>query len=224
MNNICTIYVVRHAQSQFNAAENVEEYPNEGPLGSPLSEEGRKQAKELAKKLESINFAAVFSSDLARAKETAEIIALKKKLAHTTKATIRERSIFDYLHTNKKLSKQALVALEEEIRKDLEKLEDKAKLSYKHGEDFESAEEGAIRLLTFIKEIAVGYRGKRVLLVSHGNLMKSLLTYLGWAKYDELPGGTIVNTGYFVLETDGKNFLIKETHGIQKIKGKRRIF
>lgn len=224
MNRICTIYVVRHAQSLFNASENVEEYANEGPFGSPLSDKGKEQAKNLAKKLNSINFAAAFSSDLARAKETAEILSLEKKLAHEIKKTIRERSIFDYLDTNKKLSKQSLAALEAEIRSDLEKLDDKAKLAYKHSKSFESAEEGALRLLTFIKEIAIGYRGKKVLLVSHGNLMKSLLSYLGWAKYDELPGGAIENTGYFVLETDGKNFIVKDTDGINKIAGRKRIY
>src|ERR1700704_837420 len=98
MNKLCRIYVVRHGESLFNASENIEEYPKEGPYGSPLSEKGKDQARVLAKKLNSVNFAAVFSSDLSRAKQTAEILALERKLAHETRKTIRERSIFDYLN------------------------------------------------------------------------------------------------------------------------------
>lgn len=224
MNKLCRIYVVRHGESMFNASENIEEYPNEGPYGSPLSERGKEQAKILAKNLNSINFAAVFSSDLSRAKQTAEILALEKELAHETRETIRERSIFDYLNVKNKLNEKELRKLEEEIRNTLAKLDEKAKLAYKHGPEFESAEEGALRLLEFLKEIAVGYRDKTVLVVCHANIMKSLLTYLGWAKFDELPSGTIENTGYFVLETDGEKFLIRETSGIHKITGKLRNF
>jgi broad specificity phosphatase PhoE len=222
MDKLCKIYIVRHAESFFNASHNIEEYPKEGPLGYPLSEKGREQAKALVKKLNSIKFSAVFSSDLSRAKETAEIIALEKKLVHKMRNTIRERSVFDYLNVNKKLTKKGLLKLEEEIRENLAKLDEKAKMEYKHSSRYESAREGALRLLTLLKEIAVGYRGKTVLVVSHGNIMRSLLTHLGWAKYDELPSSTIENTGFFVLETDGVNFLIKETVGIHKIAGKRR--
>ncbi len=64
------IYLIRHAKPDL---------PHNGKLyyGStdyPLSEEGVKMAKRLADSLRAIEVDAVFSSDLVRAKETAEIV------------------------------------------------------------------------------------------------------------------------------------------------------
>lgn len=64
------IYVVRHGQTDWNKKNVL--------LGStdlPLNETGEKQAIELKNKLEGINFQVIFSSDLKRARKTAQIIS-----------------------------------------------------------------------------------------------------------------------------------------------------
>jgi len=64
----------------------------QGQSDIPLNTEGEKQAVEAAKKhFKKIKFAAIFSSDLVRAKRTAQIIALEKKMAVETSALLRER-------------------------------------------------------------------------------------------------------------------------------------
>ncbi|MBA3723773.1 MAG: histidine phosphatase family protein, partial [Candidatus Levybacteria bacterium] len=82
----------------------------------------------------------------------------------------------------------------------------------------ESALEAIKRFTDFLEEIAIAYKGQKILVVNHGNVIRSFLVKLGFAKYDELPSGSIENTAYFVLETDGKNYVVKETFGIQKNK------
>lgn len=218
------IYVVRHAQSKFNASTNVESYAHDGELGSPLTEKGIEQAKAIAQKLKSKKFAAILSSDMNRTRETAERIAKEEGLEVATDNTIRERSIFDYLKNNNELRNDGLENLNKEMLEALAKLDEKAKMKYKHSERMESAEEGALRLLKYIIAAEEKYRGKTILLVSHGNIMRCLLTQLGWAKFDELPIGSIDNTGYFVLESDGENFEVIETFGIHKQTGKFRPF
>lgn len=219
MNNLTKIYVVRHGQSTFNATENLESYKHDGELDSPLTEKGKEQARNLAKKLKNENFAAVLSSDMNRTRETAEIIAKEEDLEVATDSTIRERSIYDYLNSRNELKEGGLEKLTAEILSDLQDLNDKSKMKYKHSDGMESAEEGALRLLRYIIGAQEKYSGKTILLVSHGNIMRSLLTHLGWAKYDELPTGTLENTGYFVLESDGKNFKVTKTSGIHKRTG-----
>ena len=49
--------------------------------------------------------------------------------------------------------------------------------------------------------------------------MRSFLISLGFAKYNELRGGTIKNSAYFVIKTDGKTFAIVDRHGMTRIRG-----
>lgn len=222
MNNVTTFYIVRHGQSEGNAGfdagikkENVSEF------GTPLTELGRKQAKAAAEKLKKIHFDAVYSSDLLRAQQTAEIIALERKIAVQTTRMIRERNFSSFTQTFSGKSKEEI---REEMRAILSKLDEKAKLAYKHTPDMESAEEAVGRFLTFLREIAVTQPGKTILVVNHGNNIRSLLNHLGYAKFDELPGGSVENTGYIVLESDGIDFFLKETHGVTKQQGAIRTF
>ncbi|MBR1925468.1 MAG: histidine phosphatase family protein [Clostridia bacterium] len=71
------IYFVRHGATSWN--ENVDENGNKNPRYQgrkdlSLNEKGISQAKEVAQKLQGINFDEVFCSPLKRAKETCEII------------------------------------------------------------------------------------------------------------------------------------------------------
>ena len=83
----CTIFLVRHAESLVNAG--LVRPQDVGPDGSPLSDLGREQASALADRLGTIAFAAFYSSDLARARETAEIAS--GGAAVTTSSDLRER-------------------------------------------------------------------------------------------------------------------------------------
>lgn len=218
MNKMTTIYLVRHAQSESNALSG-QKHDFEG-LGTDLTAEGKKQAKKLAKKLKNISFDAIFSSDTLRTKQTAEIIALEKKLAIETTNGIRENSFFKYVHSQGRPAEE----IQKEMLADLAKLDELGKMNYKHTPPVESPYEAATRLLTYLREIAVACLGKTVMVVAHGNLMRSILPLLGYAKYDELPAGAIVNAGYIVLESDGVDFFVKETHGVEKKQGVFRTF
>ena len=215
-NNLTTIYLVRHGESEGNAMVASDHIAGKG---SNLTQKGKEQEDALGKKLAQVHFAAAFSSDLARAEQTAEIITLERDLAVKTTERIREWSLAEYFKTHPGQSRETV---EQDLIQALQTLDDKAKLAYKHTEEFESANESVARLLTFLREIAVAYSGKNVLVVAHGNLMRSMLTHLGWATYDELAKNAIENTGYCVLESDGVDFFIKETVGITKYpEGKR---
>src|SRR5690606_37286848 len=113
---------------------------------------------------------------------------------------------------------------EDEIRKALARLDDKEKLEYKHSHHMESAADAARRLLTFLQEVAISYPGKTILVVAHGNIMRSFLPYVGYVSYDELPKNSIKNTGYIVLESKGTHLSIKETYNVNKQSEAVRLF
>ena len=214
MNKLTKIYVVRHGQSRFNAGMDFED------LNASLTDAGKEQAKNIAEKFKEIDFAAIFASSLARSKETAEIIKNGRDLEVEANGKTDERSIYKYARAIKREDAD----IEEEIMNNLRKLSDSEKMNYKLTSQMESASEAAIRFINFIKGVVKRYPSKTLLIVSHGNMMRSLLTQLGFAKYDELPTGTVKNTGYFVLETDGEDFSVVETHDIEKQKDAIRVW
>lgn len=69
----CTIYLVRHAESEVNAQVSVPMQYGTG--GSPLSQRGRQQAAELANRFRPLSIAQVYASQRLRAQETAQILA-----------------------------------------------------------------------------------------------------------------------------------------------------
>lgn len=203
----CTIYVARHGQTEFNVRDILQ-----GQVDSPLTDDGRLQAKELSTKLTGIHFEAIFSSDLGRAKRTAEIIALDRELAVITKKLLRERSfghldgtaVRDFREQNRELFKKR------------ETLSEQEKRDFKFYETYESDSEIAARMLTALREIAATYIGKNILVVSHGAIIRSMLIHLGFADFDELDSKSVGNASYVKLESDGVDFFIKETIGISK--------
>jgi broad specificity phosphatase PhoE len=98
-------------------------------------------------------------------------------------------------------------------------LADKDWLSHRIVHNAETGEEMNTRFLLFLRELAMGYTGKTILVVSHGDMMRNLLVHLGWGSHIELRGNTIVNTAYIKLETDGVDFFVTETKGITKNEG-----
>lgn len=224
MNNMTVVYVVRHGQSIFNARakrEDIEGITYDGDLGDGLSDLGKSQAKEFSRKMANIKFDAIYSSDLLRTRETAEIINYDKKLPLILTNEIRERSVFDY---HRLIGGNDFIKLSNELKSETRDLTEEKKMNYKHSPTMESAKEGAARLLTYVKKVASENEGKTILVVDHGNLMRCLLNFLGYAKYDELPHNTIDNCGYMVLEINKASVSLRETHGITKAEGVLRDF
>ena len=199
MIKMTTIYLVRHGQTEWNVADKVQ-----GASDSPLTENGIKEIKKLAKVLKKVKFDLAFSSDLLRAKRTAEILALEHKLSVETNALIKER-FFGHLEgkSNDEYRKWA---------KAFTNLTDKERFSAKISEDIESDEEIVTRLIQFLREIAIGNPGKTILTVSHGGIIKAFLIHLGYGTYKDIR--TIKNGGYLKLESDGTDFFIIEAKGI----------
>ncbi len=87
MHGTATLFLARHGETDWNAAGRWQ-----GQTDVPLNERGRAQARALALSLRSAGIAAVASSDLLRARVTAELVAegLGLALGHVDPA-LRER-------------------------------------------------------------------------------------------------------------------------------------
>ncbi len=200
MNNSCTFYIARHGQTDWNEKGLVQ-----GHQDSLLTLLGEQQAKNLAIELYDINFDLAFSSDLLRAKRTAEIVVLEKKLAVATTQALRERGYGKY-------EGQPYDTLR--VYDDFyEALQDEEKFTSKF-EDIESDEMIITRLITFLRETAILHPGKNILVITHGDVMHKFLIKMGFGTHENFPRGAIGNTAFFKLISDGVNFEVTQTSRI----------
>jgi broad specificity phosphatase PhoE len=84
---VTTLLLVRHGETDWNAEGRLQ-----GHTDRPLNDFGRRQAKELADRLADEGADAIYASDLARAKETAEILGERLGLPVVLDADLREKN------------------------------------------------------------------------------------------------------------------------------------
>ena len=204
-NKYCVFYIVRHGETDWNTKKLIQ-----GHTDIELNENGIEQAKKTAEKLKKIEFDEAFSSDLSRAKRTAEIIALEKKIAVKTTELLREKTFGKHEGKNYKMFDKEL----EEHLASFEALTDEGRWKYRY-EDVESDEQVASRFITFIREIAVAYSDKTVLIATHAGVISLFLVHLGLWKYTERFTKKIENAGYLKIKSDGIDFFIEEADGIE---------
>ena len=84
------ILLVRHGETEWNRTRRFQ-----GQTDVPLNEHGRAQARALAQRLSSVEFSHVVSSDLSRARETAQIITEGRGLTLAEDSDWRELALGD---------------------------------------------------------------------------------------------------------------------------------
>lgn len=208
--NLCTLYLVRHGETEWNVKG-----ITQGQTNSSLTENGKQQAKVVADEFKNIKFDAIFSSDLTRTQNTAEIIKLDREIIIQTSKLLRERSFgnFEGRHGDE---------FRESVKEKLlerEKLSEEEGWSFRIADGVETNKELFDRFILQLREIATVYPSKTVLVVSHGGPIRMFLIKLGYVKNKELTGGSFKNGGYVKILSDGVDFFIKDVKGIIKPKG-----
>lgn len=150
------IGLIRHGMTNWNTERRAQ-----GQTDIPLNETGRMQAQALANRLMNEEWDCIFSSDLSRAQETAEIVAGSIGLRVQTDSRLREMYKGETEGTT----------LEERLSRWGDGWE---RLALGIEEDISIINRGT----SFISEIADILRGKRILIVSHGALIELTLKTL----------------------------------------------
>ena len=147
-------WLVRHGQTDWNLANIVQ-----GHSDIPLNATGIAQAEALAEKLAKTSFQSIYSSDLSRALQTAQIIA--NRLALKVMVDPRLREIRQGSWEGQTISELLRLYPDEFRRKNDNPLVPAA-------EGAEPVAEVAARVVGTINELFLQYPGERVLVVSHG--------------------------------------------------------
>ncbi len=164
-----TILMVRHGESEGNIGDKAQ-----GQSDVPLTENGHRQAEAVAQRLAEFNFDAVYSSDLQRAKSTAEaLLLLRPDLALATRSELREAHYGDYEDTPWPDIREN----DPELYRRWVNWDTRSDLRFPNGE---SHGDMWHRVGRFASEILDRHdqEGASILVVAHAGSLQSLLTHL----------------------------------------------
>lgn len=143
-------YILRHGEAISNAKHIASSWPEK--FKNPLTVNGRKQIKEAVKTLKNKGINLIFSSDLLRTRQTAEIIGRTLKIKPKFDKRLREVSFGDI---NGRPAEDLFYLGSEK---------DRLKNGPKKSESYENVLK---RVIDFLKDIDGGYRRKNILIISH---------------------------------------------------------
>ncbi len=189
------VFIVRHGQTEWNIA-NI----RQGHLDSPLTEAGVAQARALARRLLRERFTALYSSDLGRAVQTAQIIAQATGHEVITDPRLRERHLGIF---------QGLVG--DEIR---EKYPEEYKLHRSLGPDYvipggESVQQQVARNLAYLNEIAAKHLGETILVITHGGVLSGLFRHTFSIPFEAPRRFEFTNAGLNVFVYQAGNWFLQ---------------
>lgn len=158
------LFLVRHGATQLTAENRFA-----GAIGVELSEEGREQARHLARRLSSEKLGAIYASPLSRTRETAEILAEPHQMKVELRDGLREISHGHW---------EGLTRTEVEQRFGGEYASWESDPFTFAPTGGESGVEVLARSLPVIREIVTRHEGDHVLVVSHKATLRLLLSSL----------------------------------------------
>jgi broad specificity phosphatase PhoE len=149
---VAELILVRHGETNWNR-----DLRFQGHADPPLNEAGRAQARELARTLETLELDAIYTSDLRRAAETAEIILAGRGIPLQREAGLREIDVGSW--------------------SGLTRAEIEQRFPGETTHDGESREAHQDRVVSTVTAIAARHDGARILIVSHGGSLRALLAH-----------------------------------------------
>ncbi|HYC44317.1 MAG TPA: histidine phosphatase family protein [Burkholderiales bacterium] len=186
--------LIRHGETLWNQQGRMQ-----GQQDSPLTPTGLQQAKQLARRLKAVPFAALYASDLGRAHQTARCIADETGHEVVADERLRERDfgIFEGL-TNSEI---------ETRYPDDYKLFAKRDPHYRM-EGGESAAEFRARVLDAMNAIAARHAGEKIVVVSHGLVLDALYRTATKMALDVPRGFPLLNCSVNTFRYEGGGWLV----------------
>lgn len=184
------IYLTRHGQTLWNLEKRLQ-----GQGDSPLTDKGIKGAKLLGKRLEEIELDVIYTSPIKRALETAKLIKGERNIMLIEEKGLMEINFGDYEgHTEEEMLG---IGKGQEISKifngEMDVVPPKG----------ESLRMVYSRVKDTLDEILSREKGKKILIVTHGTTLKTIVSYFREDNeiYHEIMGQATLTK---VIEKDGK--------------------
>ncbi len=201
-------YIIRHGETEWNKIGRIQ-----GHGDSPLTPAGITQAETKAQKLAQAAFDYVYSSDLGRAIQTAQIIAKPHGKQVIPKTEFREVSFGKFDGLNAKLYADQFHE-QHEVR---HKLSYEDSVHYRLHPSFETIFETAERMRQALLELHQTHTGNTVAVVTHGAVIRNFLIQQLRVHEADLPYNCIENAAHIHVEL-AEEFLVVDTDGVNLTK------
>jgi broad specificity phosphatase PhoE len=167
---VTTLLLARHGETDWNR-----EGRWQGQVDTTLNEAGRAQARALARALAGERLVAVYASDLARARETAEVVAREHGLSVTVDPRLREIDFGAF---------EGLTTAEIEARADggAPPWPTDDDTAFPGGETYAAM---GTRVVTALSDVAASHPDGAVLIVLHGGPIRGALAHAAGITYTE---------------------------------------
>lgn len=201
-----TYYIIRHGQTKANQGGVIQ-----GHLDVPLAETGRKEAELVGKALSVVKLDAVYTSDLSRARETAQAIVRYQKCKLIVDSRLRE------LHCGE-MQGLTFAACRERFPEFFQAVQrDPLRTKRPGGESLFELYERSCRAL---EEIYRNYPEGNVAIVSHAGVVKCLLAYAGGQELD-LASPVVANASISVISRDDKGWHVLKVNDVEHLRPDR---
>ena len=179
------IILIRHGETEWNSQLRMQGHSN-----SALSAVGRGQIQALGEWMKNVSFEHIYSSDSLRARQTAEAITQYSGDTLQFDQRIREKNLGVF---------EGLTSIEAR-----EQLPEIYRLFKTGGANYvidegESTQQVLVRALEFIEEIRLRHPEQRVVMVTHGGVVRVLMKHTLGLSLDAPTSFLIKNTGIFRL-------------------------
>ena len=154
------ILLARHGETEWNRIGRWQ-----GHADPPLNETGRRQAAELTERLAQHGISAIYSSDLRRASETAQVVGDRLGLDIVEDSQLREIDVGSW-------SGLTTADVEQRFPEGYARWQ-----AGEIGHDGETREELTERVVSAVERIARAHPGETVLVVTHGGAIRALLRH-----------------------------------------------
>lgn len=153
-------FILRHGESLRNVEKIASCWPEK--IKSPLTDKGINQIKKAAKNLKKKKIDLIFSSDLLRTRQTAEIVSRETGIRVRLDKKLREVNVG--ILNNKPIDEIGRFWDKERKLSPLEYCKKRFEIAPAKGENYFQLEK---RMIGFLKETEKRYKGKNILIVSH---------------------------------------------------------
>lgn len=190
------LYLTRHGETIWNKDQRLQ-----GRGNSPLTDNGIRQAEELASRLDNKPIDILISSPSQRAIDTAELINRSHHLTIIQDEHFLEMDLGDW----EGQLKETIHVFDPERARFF--WQEPHLFKSETGEDFYEVRE---RVLPRIKTLLQEYPDKEILLVTHAVVLKTLMTYFENRPLEKLWEGPFMHgTSLTVVDFEGDDFKIK---------------
>ena len=197
---ILKLYIVRHGETEWNVIKRFQ-----GQLNTPLTEKGIEKLKETGKNLENVLFEEVYTSELERTVNSAEIILNENRGYKNKKMELKKLAELNEVHFGVWQGlkyEEVFLKYPEEANNYFYNVK-----NYKaENVEAEKLEDALERFLKGINKILDSHESGNILVVTHGTVFEMFMNYVANNSIFDIDERTLMGNGDYKIFSyeDGK--------------------